>query len=115
MSAIKIHGGTPAGGESRCDTCRYASIIRGFAESERIVICGRREEGLRLSFKVAECTDYEDKRHPTLWEMKQIAWEVSPRTATSKTGFVLVSEMTKSDSEAEKAQPEGAPAAATSD
>lgn len=113
MNAIKIHGATPIGGESRCDTCRYASIIRGFAESERIVICGRRDQGLRLFFKVAECTDYEDKRHPTVWEMKQIAWDVSPRTATGKTGFVLGSEMTRNNSEAE--QPAVTPDAANSE
>ena len=97
MNFIKIYGGTPEGNESRCDTCKYAGIIQGYAESERIVICGYREESVRIPFKVMECTDYEDKRLPDYWEMKQIALEVRASASGIRAGFVRASELEKSN------------------
>ena len=95
MSLRKVYGGTRTGTESLCDTCRNAGIIQGYAESERIVICGRRDEALRVPFNVAECSDYDDKRQPVLWELKQIAWEVRAQASTPKSGFVLASDLEK--------------------
>ena len=36
MCLRKIHGGTPVGSESRCDTRAHARMIQGYAETERI-------------------------------------------------------------------------------
>lgn len=114
MNFIKIYGGTPEGNESRCDTCKYAGIIQGYAESERIVICGYREESVRIPFKVMECSDYEDKRLPDYWEMKQIALEVRASASGIRAGFVRASELEKSNKTEPSADEAGekAPAAA---
>jgi hypothetical protein len=112
MSLQKVYGGTRVGDESRCDSCVYAGIIQGFSESERIVICGRRDEPLRVPFKVKECSDYEDKRLPPYWEMQKIAWDVRPRSGDGKTGFVLASELARQQTE-EDEEPKEVPAAAS--
>ena len=64
MSLRKVYGGTPVGNESRCDTCANARIIQGYSESERIVICVGLFDEFRVSFKVMQCTMYEDRRLP---------------------------------------------------
>jgi hypothetical protein len=117
MSLQKVYGGTRIGDESRCDSCKYAGIIQGYSESERIVICGRRDEPLRVPFKVKECSDYEDKRLPDYWELKQIAWDVRPKSGDGKTGFVLASELAKQQSQeqTEQEQPAEVPATAAED
>ncbi len=111
MSLRKVYGGTPVGNESRCDTCRNASIIQGFAESERIVLCGRYDPPLRIPFQVAECTQYDDKRQPVLWELQQIAWNVRARETTGKSGFVLGADLEKKEGR-ETEQPVEPPAIA---
>jgi hypothetical protein len=54
------------GQASRCDSCVYARIIRGYAHSEKITICDRLFEPIRIPFPVSECTDYLDKRLPCI-------------------------------------------------
>jgi hypothetical protein len=95
MSYRKVYGGTPVGSESRCDTCANARIIQGYAESERVVICVAMDPSMPILFKVAECSVYEDKRLPSYWEMKQIAWTLRTKSAGSAAGFVLLSEVEK--------------------
>lgn len=112
MSLRKVYGGTPVGNESRCDTCTYAGIIQGYAESERIVLCGRRDETLRVPFNVMSCSDYLDKRVPALWELKQIAWDIHPKAHDPRAGFVLASELDRTNEEQAADSPEVVPAAA---
>jgi hypothetical protein len=88
MDLRKVYGGTPVGTESRCDTCVYSRIIRGYAENERITICDRLFEPIHIPFKVMECTDYADKRLPCVEDMEQIAWYLRSKSAGHKAGFV---------------------------
>lgn len=90
MSLRKVYGGTPVGSESRCDTCAHARIIQGYAESERIVLCTRMYDPIRIPFKVMQCTDYEDRRLPDYDDMKEIAWQISSKSAGHEAGFVTV-------------------------
>ncbi|HKE30252.1 MAG TPA: hypothetical protein VKD65_00905 [Candidatus Angelobacter sp.] len=90
MSLRKVYGGTPADGESRCDTCAHGQTIQGYAESERIVFCTKLWDAIRIPFKVRECTGYEDRRLPNFEEMKEIAWQLSSKSAGHEAGFVTV-------------------------
>ena len=90
MDLRKVYGGTPAGNESRCDTCVYARIIRGYAESEKITICDRLYEPMRVPFQVRECSDYADKRLPSIEAMEAVAWYVRPKSSDSRAGFVQI-------------------------
>jgi len=115
MSYRKVYGGTPVGTESRCDTCANARIIQGYAESEKIVICVAMEPSLRVPYKVAECSPYQDKRLPSYWDMSRIAWELRTKSAGHKAGFVLLSDVTKTQEKQDQQneeEPAEVPAAA---
>ena len=88
MDLRKVYGGTPAGTQSRCDTCVYARIIRGYGESEKITICDRIFQPLHIPFKVMECSDYVDRRLPCIEDMEEIAWSLRSKSAGHKAGFV---------------------------
>jgi hypothetical protein len=94
MDFRKVYGGTPAGNESRCDTCSFARVIQGYSENEKIVICDSLYEPIRIPFKVRECSDYLDKRLPRIRDMEEIAWQIRSKSAGHTAGFVNIGELT---------------------
>ena len=98
MDLRKVYGGTPVGSESRCDTCTHARIIQGYAESEKIVLCTSLYDPIRIPFKVSQCSDYDDKRLPTVQRMEEIAWFLRSKSAGNAAGFVCAADV-KSDDE----------------
>src|SRR5215470_73763 len=92
MNYRGVYGGTKVGTESLCDSCVYARIIRGYAESERIAICDRLFEPMRIPFKVSECSDYSDKRLPAVEDMEKIAWMMVTNKPGRPVGFVSAAE-----------------------
>lgn len=107
MDLRKVYGGTPVGQASQCDTCVYARIIRGYSESEKITICDRIYEAIRIPFRVRECSDYVDKRLPCIEDLEEIAWQLRSKSAGKTAGFVAITELR--DSQAENEVPEPAP------
>lgn len=73
----KVQGGTPRGGLPLCVTCRAAHNITG-VNMQAITIC-RVGAPFRVQFPVSQCSTYDDKRNPAVWEMEKIAWEVNSR------------------------------------
>jgi hypothetical protein len=116
MDLRKVYGGTSVGQASRCDSCVYARIIRGYAHSEKITICDRLFEVIHIPFPVSECTDYLDKRLPCIEDLEQIAWELKSKSAGRRAGFSAIGAPADSLDEAEESQPaerpEEVPAAA---
>lgn len=115
MNYRKVYGGTPVGSESRCDTCMHANVIQGYAESERIILCGAVEPSMRVPFKVAECSTYEDKRLPCYWQMEKIAWDLRSRATVHTAGFVRSAADATQNEEQEEKQPQEVPAIAATD
>ena len=116
MDYRKVYGGTPVGSESRCDTCAHARVIQGYAESERIVLCGAVEPSMRVPFKVAECSTYEDKRLPCYWQLEKIAWDLRSKGTAHSAGFVRsTADATQNEEQEEEQQQEAPAAAATSE
>ena len=102
MNYRGIYGGTAVGTASKCDTCIYSRIVRGYAESEHITLCDRSfDQPLQISFKVRECSDYADKRLPDVEEMKKIAWMLVTKSAGKPIGFVSAEEFQKLEEEKE--------------
>ena len=92
MDYRKVYGGTPKAGESLCLTCIWARIIRGYAESEVITLCGRFWTlPVRVPFKVSQCTEYADRRLPDVEDMEEIAWSLRSKSAGRKAGFLPAS------------------------
>jgi hypothetical protein len=87
MDLRKVYGGTAIGQDSRCDSCVFARVIRGYSESECITLCDRLYEAVRIPFKVRECSDYIDKRLPRIEHLEDIAWVIRSKSAGHRAGF----------------------------
>jgi hypothetical protein len=92
---IKVHNGTPSGGETTlCATCRCSTIIRGRTLDEELVVCSALGiRGVQITFKVTFCSDYADQRSPSYMEMLQDAWILQPGSRKRPAGFVRGSEL----------------------
>jgi len=87
MTVIKIRCGTAQGAESLCNSCYWAHIHRGFAESEEVVLCAFLRPARLVPFKVSQCTDYNDKRIPSKADMESIAWIIRTKDINRRMGF----------------------------
>ena len=105
MTVIRIRTGTPQGSESLCNSCYWAHIQRGFAESEEVVLCAFLRHARLVPFKVSQCTDYNDKRIPSKRDMEDIAWIIRTKDVNRAMGFAQ-----KEESEAEEGDVEIVPA-----
>ncbi len=94
---VKIRGGTANHGEpSLCLTCRYATIVKGASLRDEIVECAQLSYGRnRITFPVTACTDYSDRRQPSLRAMEEIAWLLRSDPKKNTIGFVKRSELTR--------------------
>jgi len=87
MTVNRIRSGTLQGTESLCNSCYWAHIQRGFAESEEIVLCAFLRPARLVPFKVSQCTDYNDKRVPSKTDMEEIAWIIRTKDVNRQVGF----------------------------
>jgi hypothetical protein len=108
MEFRKVYGGTPLGGDSKCDTCAHGRLIKGYAESERIVLCDRYWDPIRITFKVAECSEYLDRRLPRFDDLEEIALDITVERGRKVSGFATAGakEKTAQQSETEEADKE---------
>jgi hypothetical protein len=86
MSVI-IRNGKPQVSESLCNSCQWAHIQRGFAESEEVILCAFLRQPHPVPFKVSHCTDYNDKRVPSKADMEEIAWIIRTKDVNRQVGF----------------------------
>lgn len=93
---LRILKGTRSDNKRLCDTCRWAGILKGAAESEEYIYCRWMDHEVPLC--VVECTGYDDKTIPSLGDMRAIAWTletkdnrvigfVSPKERRHRKGF----------------------------
>ncbi len=75
----KVYGGTPTGNKSMCSTCRFAQNIRGVNMQQDTFCLRLGNIPTRIGYPVEVCNGYEDKRTPSIYDMQQIAWNVSSR------------------------------------
>lgn len=86
--SIKVKNGTPVNGPSLCATCTRAHFVKGYRESEVLVVCQAIYPERRVTFAVSECSSYVNKIRNTLVEMERIAWTLTARGPKHKAGFV---------------------------
>ncbi len=98
--SVVIRTGKPQVSESLCNSCYWAHIQRGFAESEEIILCAFLRPARLVPFKVSHCTDYNDKRVPSKSDMEEIAWIIRTKDVNRPVGFTKVTE-TRENSEEE--------------
>jgi len=92
MDLRKVYGGTPVGQDSKCDSCVYARIIRGYSESEKLTFCDRIFEPVSIPFRVRDCSDYLDKRLPCVEDLEDIAWVLRSKSAGKRAGFIGITQ-----------------------
>ena len=92
MSVIKIRNGKAQLTESLCNSCYWAHIQRGFAESEEVILCAFLRPARLVPFKVSQCTDYNDKRVPSKTDMEEIAWIIRTKDVNRNVGFAKEAE-----------------------
>lgn len=87
---LTILGGTPRHDRtSLCLTCRHATVIEGSALRDRIVECSQlSSRNARITFPVAFCNRYADRRQPSLRDMEEIAWVLRTDPKKNTIGFV---------------------------
>ena len=93
MTVIRIRSGTPQRSQSLCNSCYWAHIQRGFAESEEVVLCAFLRQARSVPFKVSQCTDYNDKRIPSKRDMEDIAWIIRTKDVNRAVGFASQKEV----------------------
>jgi len=98
---IHIKNGTPLHGESLCATCMHAHTVKGYSESEEMVVCQATYPEQRIEFRVRECSGYIETKRQTLRQMEDIAWVLVPRGSKRKAGFVPASELRGDENEIE--------------
>ena len=84
---VILRNAKPQVTESLCNSCYWAHIQRGFAESEEIIRCAFLRPARLVPFKVSMCTDYNDKRMPSKADMEEIAWIIRTKDVNRPVGF----------------------------
>jgi hypothetical protein len=92
MTVIRIRSGTPQSSEWLCNSCYWAHIQRGFAESEEVVLGAFLRPARLVPFKMSQCTDYNDNRMPSKQDMEEIAWIIRTKDINRPMGFASEAE-----------------------
>jgi len=81
---FRMRGGRAKRGENLCDTCSYCTRVddRSYCR----VLQNREGGPMPIPSPVSRCTDYDDKRLPALFDLRQQAWIFVDRPA--QVGFV---------------------------
>ena len=87
---IKIRGGSASNSEpSLCLSCRFATVVKGVSLRDEIVECSQLSCGRnRITFPVTMCTEYSDRRQPSLRAMEDMAWVLRSDPKKNEVGFV---------------------------
>lgn len=87
MQRIKIRGGTSQTKEDLCRTCANRRYVKGFnnIEIKDCTAMGFPEES-GWPFEVSECSQYLNNTFIPLYELRQIAWHITPEVK-ERAGF----------------------------
>lgn len=85
MSFKIVQGATPTNGPSLCKTCKFSWIVTG-QNNEEVVTCEVTGDPQRMRFKVSTCTKFAQFGVPSLYDMRQIAWNIEAKKR-GPTGF----------------------------
>jgi hypothetical protein len=93
---IKIRGGTvDHGQQSLCESCRWATVIRGHKLGDEIVECDQLSyRNRRVVFPVMSCSRYSDRQLASVREMEEIAWILRSDPHRNQVGFVRSNRLT---------------------
>jgi hypothetical protein len=99
MVTVKIKDGTPEGAASLCASCRWAHIVKGFADSQQVTHCTWLRPSMLVRFPVSQCNCYDDRRIPSRYDMEKIAWILLTKKAGRSIGFVTAKQFREIEGE----------------
>jgi hypothetical protein len=88
MPTITVKGGTPLHGESICKTCQWVHMIRGYRESQEVIVCTYVDPNREVTFAVCECSHFRSSITPTPQQMEDIALIIPTQPARKPAGFM---------------------------
>ena len=95
---IKVFRGTSTDlSTPLCPTCRWSTIVRGPRLGDEIVECAQLSRRSRITFPVVSCSDYSDRRQPSLHDMEDIAWVLRSDVRRNQIGFVRAKDLKPAD------------------
>jgi len=79
MPKIKIRGGTSQTKDDLCRTCTHRRYVKGFNNIE-IKDCNANHfaDDSGWPFEVSECSQYMNSSYIPLYELREIAWHITP-------------------------------------
>ncbi len=89
---IKVQGGTSKHNEHLCRSCIHATVAENERGSETIR-CN--EFRTFITSKIVNCSAYQNRNTPELYEMKQIAWVITE--GKNKLGFVKYADLARKE------------------
>jgi hypothetical protein len=99
--SVYVKNGTPLDGPPLCESCSHAHIVKGYRLGDYIAVCTWTSPGRRVPFRVRECSDYLDKHRESLYDMKKVAWLISPERGKKTAGFFQPPDSEESDDDFE--------------
>ena len=91
---IKVQGGTSKHNEHLCRSCINATVAENERGSETIRCTQFRT---LITSKIVNCSAYQNRNTPELYEMKQIAWVITE--GRTKLGFVKYGDLPRKEQE----------------
>lgn len=90
MTKFKLVHGTPDFFRpSLCDSCRESQVMKGRTFNEEITLChANGSQPFRILRPVMECSEYDDKSAPSLWQLEKIAWRIDMDNSSKPIGFL---------------------------
>ena len=86
---IKIYGGTPDhSAPSLCKRCRESQIITERKTNRVRQLCHSHGNPIEIHGEVADCTSFDDKNLPSMWQMEKVAWRFSVDDKRKTAGFL---------------------------
>jgi hypothetical protein len=87
VGKYKVQGGTAQTEEDLCKSCSNRILVKGFNNSEMKLCRAIDFIGIKgWPVEVSECSHYTKAGETSLWDMRQIAWHVTPEVK-NKIGF----------------------------
>ena len=70
MVTIRIKGGAPEERVSLCVSRSWGVVRKGYGAAEEEVFCRMLEPKVRVPYPLRECSEYSDRRIPSLYPME---------------------------------------------
>lgn len=87
---LKVRNGTKPDGPALCASCRSGTTMASGVNNKETTYC--RHIGEFIKMKITQCSEYDDKAKPTLYQMESAAWILYTKRAGRDIGFMKASD-----------------------